>query len=389
MNPILQVARKELREMLRDKRVRFAALFGPIILIFGLMSLMGFVFGQLAKKENTKVHVVNSNPAIVQLLKSEKFQVVPVANEAAGKKMVADGDARLLLVLPAVGPGQQKVEAFVDPKQQTGLIAYSMVQAAFNEINKKYLMSRLAQANIPATEAENIKLEKHEVQVGAKQGASDVLVSLLPYMIVIWAFYGGMGIAGDLVCGEKEKFTLETLLITPVRRTQIVLGKFLALATICLMSSMSSLVAIILLGVIKPPGTAEMFKDGFGVTPLSVLIILCSMLPLVALFASLLLGISSYARNPREAQTYFTQVSFIVLLPAIFSQFIGLTDYSSAKWVSAVPVLSTANNIRLALLGKPDFAGIGISIAVSLILALLALRWTVRMFNREQVLVRI
>jgi sodium transport system permease protein len=214
-------------------------------------------------------------------------------------------------------------------------------------------------------------------------------VGLLPYMIVIWAFYGAMGIAGDMVAGEKEKSTLETLLITPVSRTHIVLGKLMALSTISLLSSLSSLIGIILFATIKPPGSAEMFKAGLGVTPASALVIIALMVPMAAVFSSLLIGVSSYAKNSREAQQYLSQISFIVIMPAVFSQFIGLTDYGSKRWVDFVPILNTANNIRLSLLGKADLTGIFITIGVSLLLALVALRISVMLFNREEVLVRV
>jgi sodium transport system permease protein len=375
--------------MFRDKRVRSAAFIMPIVLIFGFMTLLGFVFGQLGKKENTPVHVVNPTGPVVDLLMAQKFKIVPVANLERGKKMIADGEARVLLVMPDSDSDQTVVDAYLDPKQQTGNIALGVVQGVVNEANHAHLIATLKSASIPESAAENIKIQKHVVQVGEKGGASDILVGLLPYMIVIWAFYGGMGIAGDLVAGEKDKNTLETLLITPVRRTEIVLGKFIALSVVCLMSSLSSLIGLILLGVVRLPGSADLFKSGVGVTPTSVAIILALMLPLVALFASLLIGISSYAKNSREAQTFLAQLSFVVVMPAVFSQFIGFTDLGSQRWINAVPVLSTANNIRLALLGKPDFTGILISIVVSLVLAALALRWTVKMFNREQVLVRI
>jgi len=236
---------------------------------------------------------------------------------------------------------------------------------------------------------ETVKIDQHDVQVGEKKDVSEMIVTLLPYLIVIWAFYGGMSIASDLVAGEKEKNTLETLLISPVRRTWIVIGKFLALSTVCLISSMSSLVGLGILSFVPINGVKEMFKSGFGLSPMSAILILVLMVPMVAVFASLLIGISSYAKNARESQTYLTQASFVVILPAIFSQFIGFTDYSSAVWVNLIPVLNTANNIRLALLGKPDFTGIGITIGVSLVLAAIALRVTVRLFNREEVLVRV
>jgi sodium transport system permease protein len=216
-----------------------------------------------------------------------------------------------------------------------------------------------------------------------------MLVGFLPYLIVIWAFYGGMSVASDLIAGEKEKNTLETLLISPVRRTDIVLGKFLALSVVCLLSSLSSLVGLVLLAVVRPPGSDMMFETGLGVTPLAALLILALMVPMVAFFASLLVGVSSFAKNSRESQTYLTQISFIVILPAIFSQFIGFTDFASARWVNYVPILNTANNIRMALLGKADYVGIAITVGVSLVLALIALWGTVKLFNREEVLVRV
>ncbi len=392
MNPIFQVARKELREMFRDKRVRSSAFLGPVILIFILFSLMGFVFGQLGKKQNTKVHVVKSSSPLVNILKKEQFQIIEVPSQAEGEKLIRNGDARVLLLFasePAVGDAQEVVDAFLDPKQQTGQMALALVRNAFETENRTRVVTRLTEAGIPETALEPIKMAKHDVQVGEKGGASDILVGLLPYMIVIWAFYGAMSISGDLVAGEKEKNTLETLLITPVTRTSIVLGKLLALTVVSLLSSLSSLVGILLFALLKPPGSAEMFKSGLGVSPMSALIIVVLMLPMAALFSSMLIGVSSYAKNSREAQTYVSQLSFIVIAPAIFSQFIGLTDYGSKRWVDLVPILNTANNMRLALLGKPDWTGIMITVCISAVLAIIGVKLTVMLFNREEVLVRV
>ena len=73
----------------------------------------------------------------------------------------------------------------------------------------------------------------------------------------------------------------------------------------------------------------------------------------------------------------------------VFSQFIGLTDYGSNMAINFIPILNTANNVRMALLGKATMLPILISIAVSLVLALIGFVITVRMFNREEVLVRV
>lgn len=389
MNPILQVFLKEVREMFRDKRVRSAAFFGPIIMIVMLTTIFGVVLGNIDKKENQRVHVVKSVAPEIDLLRKQGIKIIEVGTLAEGEKLVKSGEARVLLDFQPGKEGQTQVDAYIDPKNQTGKIALSIVQAIFAEVNAKNVAQLLIEKHVPMAALEKIKVNAKELQVGEKGGSSAFLVGMLPYLFVIWAFYGAMGIASDLVAGEKERNTLETLLISPVRRTQIVIGKFLALSLVSILSSLSSLVGLIGVAVLKLPGSAMMFKDGFGVTPTAAAIIMAVMLPLVALFASVLIAVSSYARNSREAQTYLTQVSFVVIMPAIFSQFIGFMDAGSAFWVNYIPILNSANNIRLALLGKPDLAGVATTVLISVVLASIALRLTVRLFNREEVLVRI
>ncbi|MGV3618307.1 MAG: ABC transporter permease [Fimbriimonas sp.] len=390
MSPVLQVFRKETREMFRDKRVRSAAFIGPIVLIVMVTMLFGFVFGSIGKKENQKVHVVKTDAPEAVALRSTGIQVIEVPDVKAGEELIKKSQARLVLDFQKAGPdGQTRVDAYLDPKSQPGQIALGTVQAYFGGLNRQSLGAVLQERGIPASVQEKIKIERKEVAIGEKGGASDFIVGMLPYLIVIWAFYGAMSIAGDLVAGEKEKNTLETLLITPTRRTDIVLGKFLALGLVSLLSSLSSLVGLAGVAILKLPGADIMFKGGTGLSPTAALIIILVMLPLVALFSAILVAVSSYARNPREAQTYLTQVSFIVIMPAMFSQFIGFLDAGSAFWVNFVPILNAANNMRLALLGKPDFVGAAATVAISLVLAIGALYFTVKLFNREEVLVRV
>lgn len=390
MKTILHVFRKEIRDMLRDKRVRSSAFFGPIIVIAMMVGLLGFVTSQVKKKQGQKIHVVKSDSPLVAKLREDKFNVVEVPNVEAGRKLVQDGGARVVLDFhPTSAAGQTAIDAYFDPKEQMSQVTVTLIQRQFAQANKIYLDNLLKSTGLPEGSDEAFKIVEKPVIVGEQGGTSEFLIGFMPYLIVIWAFYGGMSIASDLVAGEKEKNTLETLLISPAARTQIVLGKFLALAAVCLMSSLSSLVGLAVVSMLKLPGTEEIFKNGFGVTPTAFLITLTVLIPLVAFFASLLIALSSYARNPREAQTYLAQFSFIVILPALFSQFIGFTDAARAMWVNFVPILNTANNIRMALMGKPDGLSILLTVATSLVLALAALKLTVTLFNREEVLVRV
>ena len=389
MNDTLIIVKKELREMFRDKRVRFNAFFMPIVLILMMIKLFGFVMNTAVSATKATVYLVSTNSGIEQTITKGGLTIKTIPTVEEGIKLIQQEKAKLILApQPPTTDGQIKVEAYYDPKQQTGNLALSGITQAFAVANKDSLTATLREKMIPETAAEHFKLVPKEVKIG-ENGAGAMIVAMLPYMIVLFAFSGGMSMAADLVSGEKDKNTLETLLITPVGRNQIVLGKFLSLACVCFLSSVSCLIGMVLASTFNISGSHDMFKDGFGVTPVAAGTIILVLLPLVAFFASVLIAISSYAKNPREAQTYLAIVNFIVIMPAIFSQVIGLTDLGSKLWINAIPVLNSANNIRAALLGKTDWAAVGITVAVSAILAGIAIKTAVALFNREEVLVRV
>lgn len=388
MRPAQIIFMKELREMFRDKRVRSGALVTPVILVFSILLLFGFIIDTLARPENMKLSIIGSGP-LVEQLKAAKVTVDVIPSVAEAKAKIRAGKARLVLEMPSEGaaPGKQVVvRAYYDDKDEKAQIQIAQTRAIFSKLSNELLLQTLATEGLPKEAAEPIKFEEKPIKVGSEQGASDFVIKLLPYIIVIYAFYGGMGSVGDLVAGEKEKKTLETLLITPVSRSDIAYGKFLALATLCLASSLSAVVGLLLAGVIKLKIFEKLFPEGLGVSALSLGLVVLVLLPAVVLFASLMLAISTRSKNLREAQTQLTMASLIVLMPAMFSQFIGLTDFANAMWVNTVPVLNTANAIRNVLLGKPELVPIAVGVVVNAVLGVIALAWAIRLFKQEAVL---
>lgn len=388
MNAI-KVAKKELREMVRDKRIR-TALVMPIFTIFLIVQLFGFIGDAAKSAQKQKLYIVKSENPIVDALKKSGAKVQWVSSVSEAEKGIRADKIGLALQFgppPTTAGEQQIINAYFDPKKDTSQIALAAVQQGLNTQSKAILEQTLVQNGLPKSAAEPIKIEKHEVVVGG-QGASAVIVSILPYMIVLFAFTGAMSLASDLVAGEKEKNTLETLMITPLARTEIVFGKFLSLCVISLFSSTMALVGLALAGTTMAKSN-EMLKGGLGLNFTSVSVTIVLLLPLVAFFCSMLIAVSSYARNSREAQTYLALINVLVLLPAVFSQVIGLTDFGTKLWINVVPILNTANNIRNALLGRVEFLPIAITVAVSAVLALIALAIAVNLFNREEVLTRV
>jgi sodium transport system permease protein len=197
-----------------------------------------------------------------------------------------------------------------------------------------------------------------------------------------------MSIVSDLVAGEKEKLTLETLLIAPVKRTQVVLGKFLALSSISMSGCMSAVLGVFIITQLKLNSTKHILEGGLGFGPLEIIAVLSSLVPLVCLLSGLMLAISAYAKNMREAQSHLGIASIAVLMPMMMTQFLGFTEFAKSGWMSAIPILNTATVIRAALQGKLEWTPVVISILVNGILALAMLTITTRMFQREKILVR-
>lgn len=396
MNQALHVFLKEIREMLRDKRAVQSAVIGPVFLVLVFVFMFGFLISSLKKTEGQKIHVVKvtPEPSLVAALKKEKVRIIEVDSAEKAREMVKAGTAKVVLDFPADFDKRLSqaepatVGAIFDKDQESSKIALGLVKSQVGELNKGMVSALLQSKGIQGAMAEPINVKENPVK-REEGGLGGFLAGLMPYLIVIWAFYGGFSLAADMVAGEKERSTLETLLISPVARSRIALGKFGALGLLCFVSSVSSLIAVVVAGSLRLPMLKELFPTGIQISFVGAFSILMVILPLSAMFAGLLLAISTKARNMRECQSYLTMVSFVVLMPAIFSQFIGFTDFAKAAWVNLVPILNSASVLRSAMLGNFEPQAFFVTLGVNVLLAVLSLRVAVALFGKENVLWRI
>ncbi len=385
MNPTLSVAAKELKELFRDKRVRTNALVMPML----VMRESG-----VSKAENQIIHVVRADNSLVKALAATGIKVVQVDSFAQGEKLIRDGKARLLLQFEPdfdaklLAARQTAVTESYDPQSDNAKIAQGLVGEAIYKLNDGIGRQVLKSHQLKPEDIQPATLKKNEIVVG-QTGVSDFLIGMLPYLIVVYAFYGGVGAGSDTVAGEKDKQTLETLLITPVGRSQIAFGKFLSLCAICLTSSLSAFMGIVVAGSSGMGMFSKLFPHGLGLNGIQFATILIVLLPTVAFFASLLLAVSAFAKNPRESQSYLGLISLFVLMPAMFGQFIGFTDLASNWWIRLVPVLNTSIALRESLQGKMNPGGIAMTVGMGVVLAFIGIRAAVYFFKREQVLTRV
>jgi len=382
---------KELTEMLRDRRVLFGALVMPLLLILLMMKMFSLIESSVTGGEATKIAIVKGGESsslgkALSAVPKATIKLPKTVGEA--KKLLADGTVRLALVIEPgfdaqMASGHAKVQAYYNSSEPLSGLALRIIEEAVSATNKAAATAKIKEKGLPASVLDPISLGKSDTAKPEAKGA-EMLLSLLPYMIILWSFYGGFSSVSDMMAGEKERGTLETLLLSPVGRNDIAVGKLAALSLICLASALSAVLGVVLAGMVSKQGGMEL-----KVSANSLAAIIAMVLPLVAMFSSLLFVVSTWAKNMRECQTYLTSVSFVVLIPAVLSNIIGFTGIDKAPWLKFVPILNVGAGLRQAFMGVPDWSLIGVALVVHLMIAAVCLRLTLRLINKDQVLVRI
>lgn len=389
MNPALTVFVKEVTENLRDKKTVVNALvMGPLLgpIFFAIM--MGFIITkQLDSAEKPlEVPVVGAAnaPNLVAWLEQQGMVVKPAPADA--DKAIRDRDARAVLVVPAdyathwrAGESAQ-VEVLFDSSDQDSRAPVARLTGLLEGYGRQQSALRMAARGMhPAVLSPVVVAER---DIASTQQRAGQLLSFLPYLLVLGAFLGGMYLAIDTTAGERERQSLEPLLVNPASRAQIVLGKLGATFGFAMVSMMLSLVAFAIAFQYIPLDRLGMKVDfGAGLILRAGLL----MVPLVMVFAALQTIVAAYAKSYREAQTY---LSLLMLLPMLPSVILMVNPMKGELWMSAVPLLS--QNVLIMSLARGETVALvdfALSFGASLLLAV-ALVWiAVRIYHREQLAV--
>jgi len=200
--------------------------------------------------------------------------------------------------------------------------------------------------------------------------------------LVMMMFTGGAVASMDIIAGEKERGTLETLLTTAVRRTEIVTAKLMAITCVALVITLIQGVNFFLyirLKVIALPKDFDLqLPTGMALTLLALFI------PLAATIAAVLLMLSAYAKSYKEAQMYFFPVYMVSMIPALASVMPGLSLRSA---IALVPLADVSVASREILMGRPDPLMIMVTFLVMALTAVFLIRMSARMLAREDLVI--
>jgi sodium transport system permease protein len=246
--------------------------------------------------------------------------------------------------------------------------------------------AKLARRNFDARFAEPMAVDAPAwmTTLGGGSGGFDLVGRVFPFMLVMWSLAGALYPAVDLCAGEKERGTMETLLITPAAREEIVMGKFL---TIWIFSAGTALLNLASMGLTTAVFAERLGQPGISLPALLWCVVLA--LPLAALFSAIALAIGAYARSSKEGQ-YYLMPLFVVTMPLVFLTLVPGVELN--PFYSMVPVTGVAllmqRLMSAASLDQVPWLYFLPVLGPMAIYGWLALRWAVEQFQREEVLFR-
>ena len=401
----MDIAQKEVLSTFRDRRAIVSNLVLPLLLLPVVMLGMPLLLGGLFEREATTVTQLGlvgaeNMPATLRAaIEAQNVELVEVADPEAA---VREDEFPAAIVVPegfvetiAAG-GRAEVQLYSKAGNMRSELNVGKVQQAVAAFQQSVVAERLGRVGLDPSVLQPVSVTMVDASSEAERGSGQ-LSWLIPFFIALWTLTGGQMTAIDATAGEKERGTLEVLLVSPVRRGEVVVGKFLATLTFGLSAAIMAIVGYlvggaIMRGVFLPQmgeDAGEMiaimggqFNAGIG----AIGLLLVSAVLLAAFVAALLLGISLFARSFKEAQSYIAPLSFLFVIPALVLQFkdlIGLGD-----GVYLIPVLNVLFYMDDVVKGVAQTDQMLIT-WVTLTAATAVLLWfAYRNFKRENVIFR-
>ncbi len=284
----------------------------------------------------------------------------------------------------AQGDVSVPVTIVYDSSQSLSKEAYDRLVGALEALGRLELRQRLVAEQLGPgfprpfdVRVANLASDSRKVQA--------ILGALLPYLIILFCFFGAFYPSLDVTAGEKERFTLETLLLAPISRLEIAAGKFVVVFSAAVTAAVlatASLAFTFTHGVL-PEGLLSAFELDFQ--PLALALTASLLLPVAALFSALLLGVALLARSFKEAQSYTAPLQFLVLLPAMSALLPDLETELHWAWV---PLMNVSMLMKELLKGNYLWDFYAITQGSMLVLTALVLWGAGRLFRRESVLLR-
>ena len=379
------VSRKELTDGLRDRRSILSAVVPlailPLIILFSFYALSE----EIDRARRITVPVIGAEHA--QTLVDWLDQQTGVEIElgiSEPRALVRSGERDFVLVVPEEfgtrfeAARTAELEIVVDSSDRGADRAADRLRSLLRSYGAKVSTQRLIARGVSPEVIAPVRVET--IDMATRQERLAMVFAFIPMFLVMTAFLGGLQIAIDSTAGERERLSLEPLLLNPVPRLSIVGGKWLA-STVFALASLILTAGVLMVVLDHSPMQRLGLNLDMGVP--EFISMLGSVLPLALLASALQMGISTLARSYKEAQTYVSFLMFVPLLPMMMSM--G-SSIEPALWKLALPILGQHILITEVLEGNiPEPLWFALATAGTIAGTVLCLVLTAKQFRRERI----
>jgi sodium transport system permease protein len=348
---VAAVFRKELKDHLRDRRSLLSVVSGSLVgpLIFGVMFTVMAGWNRQDKPVELPVVGREHAPSLVAYLErmGAKLTEPPADYEA----QVKAGKLDAVLIIPE-GYGKDftvgrtaAVRLVVDHSRNNARMRVMRIQRLLQGYAGLLAAQRLMARGVAPELASPVRVD--EVDLATPERLAATLLTMIPLFLVFAAFMGGMNVAIDTTAGERERGSLEPLLLNPVQRGALVVGKWLATAVFAGVMVGACLVAFLVVVRRVPLQDlgVKVRMDGGTVAGM-----LGAVVPLALLASSVQMLVATFARSFKEAQTY---LQMMMLLPMVPAMLLLLMPVQGKTWMFALPLLGQELLVGELMRGEP------------------------------------
>ena len=377
LGEVMLVARKELRETLRDRRTLAIMILFPLV-VYPVVSL--------ATTQVMATRVNRTDTEVARVAVTGAASIADGVRDRLERRHQALGD---VAVSPSPATADDvmagHLDALVEVTPAAGGAAVPIARVLFDETRdrSRAARERVAEALAGSTEAACAPAYTVSAQgIAPRKAVGGYLLSkIMPLVIVVMVMLGAFHPAIDITAGERERGTLETTLSAPIPRSALMAGKVVAVATLAAISGMLNLVSMSLTVL----GGARLALDAppLALPWLNVAAALAVVPPAAFLFASVMVAIGALARSFKEAQTLLTPVYFLCMAPSLLA---ALGDFALSGGAALIPGVGVTLLARDLIVGQATLAGTLAVLVSTTVYGTAALVLAARLYDSERLL---
>ncbi len=391
---IFTVIKKELKRIFTDRRLVFTTMILPALSIFIMYSLMGFMINSKidSVKENVPdIVCINAPNSFVEFVKdsTDKFKFVDDKKENYEKDLIK-GDIEIILQFDKdfdqmiENYNAPNIERYYNKGEDFSLRARHKIDGLLSAYKDQLLGIRIGNKDHLNVFTINKGVENDSIQDDRKTEGKGFGI-LFPMLIAIFLFSGAMSVGPDMIAGEKERKTMAAMLLTPIKRETLAIGKVISLGIIAIITSLSSFIGIIA----SIPYAGKMFQsDGIEISALKFTAkeftyLIFIMLTLVSVYVAIVCVISIISKTIKEANTYISPVYLVVMIAGFSTMYL---EGAIASWKFAVPIYGSIIAMKKLFVFELTGMQFGISCVSSLVFTGICIYIIKVLFNNEKVM---